>query len=61
MVGSYPAGSHDWDNCKGGESNEAEKNKNWKKVEELGRKGNWVKMDPIYGDVEGSPLSMFWK
>ncbi|KAK9897870.1 hypothetical protein P389DRAFT_169890 [Cystobasidium minutum MCA 4210] len=60
MVGSYPAGSHDWDNCKGSH-NEEEKKKLWNSVSQLGRKENWLKMDPIYGDTGESPLRSFWK
>lgn len=61
MVGSYPAGSHDWDNCKGGEKDGREKDRLWDKVKELGKKENRLKMDPVYGDSEGSPLGVFWK
>jgi len=61
MVGSYPEGSSNWDNCKGNEGNEKEKEKQWKSVKKLGRRENWLKMDPIYGQVEGSPVDVFWK
>lgn len=63
MVGSYPYGSHDWDNCRGNDDkDEREKEKLWESVRMLGKKENWLlKMDPIFGNSEGSPLNVFWK
>lgn len=59
MVGSYPLGSEDWDNCRGGK--EQETSKLWERVERLGRRENRLKLDPIYGEEGDAPLFRFWQ
>lgn len=63
MVGSYPVASHNWDNCKGSsglEESSPSKDELWASVKRLGIEKNRLKLDPIYGSDEGSPISTFW-
>ena len=60
MVGSYPADAANWDNCRGGESQE-QTNKRWKAVKELGSTSKRLQSDPVYGRIdEETPLSKHW-
>lgn len=60
MVGSYPVGSHDWDNCRGTEDPDR-REAQWERVRELGcSKDLRLRLDPVYGSAEGSPLSELW-
>jgi len=62
MVGSYPAGSREWDNCRGGkEVGDDETRRLWGAVREMGSEGQRLKADPVYGHEAGSPLSQFWQ
>ena len=59
MVGSYPVGSRDWDNCRGEEGAKVQ-SWNWERVKKLGQREHWPSRDPIYGDAKEAPLFKFW-
>ena len=59
MVGSYPVGSKDWDNCRGGDDT-AEGSKRWERVKKLGDRSQWPGKDPVYGDDKAAPLFKLW-
>jgi len=59
MVGSYPVDGVDWDNCRGGKSEQT--SKLWERVKELGRKENRLELDPVYGEDKDAPLFQLWK
>lgn len=57
MVGSYPVGAKNWDNCKGG----GNKEQLWRSVADLGKVENWLKVDPVYGSDAEAPLFKAWR
>lgn len=58
MVGSYPTGAKQWDNCRGGKDKDDEHTRSlWQSVRTYGEAANRLKLDPVYGDDGESPLA----